>query len=474
MLRIGASLSAFQLRMIRRLSNVNQAIATSNLRLTTGKRINSAADDPSGIVAASQLRSELYATQQAGKNVDRSKALVDTADAALGDVVTHLTTIREQALSAAGGTLTQAEIDAGQADIDAAIEAINNITRTSHNGKRLLDGSQDFRTTGVDTAQVEQLTVHGRDTSTTSQTIDLNVTVDAQQATLTHSTGGGTIANNATFTLTGNNGTSTISVTSGEQITAVRDRVNQDSGLTGVTASVNGNDLVFSSTGHGSKSSAAVQVSSGTFAVTGGNGNGTANGVDAQATINGSNYTADGLKFRYRASNLKFDVELESSLGTGALNTITVSGDGLSFQIDPSLGQPAVLSLQSIHSALLGGQTGRLSEASTGSGKSLYDTGGAAAIVAITDEALAQVQHQQARVGSFSKQILGSAGSMLANQEANMAEALSSIEDADAALETALVVQNQLLADNIASALAIATSQQAGAVSLLQQLALRF
>ena len=135
-----------------------------------------------------------------------------------------------------------------------------------------------------------------------------------------------------------------------------------------------------------------------------------------------------------------------------------------------SLGARATLSISSVHAARIGGKSGSLSEIATGRGKSLLDDPSTA--VAIADQALAQISFQQARVGVFSSIILDTAETTLKNQDTSLTAAISFIEDADGALETALLVQNQLLSDNIASALAISTTQNANVIGLLQQVAL--
>ena len=469
MSRIGATLGGFDLRIIRQMNLINQAINQNTLRLATGKRINSAADDPADLVAVNLHRAELASVQSASVNIQKANLLVDTADAALTELLTNLNTIRTKALEAVGGTLTQAQLDANQAEVDTAIKAINALTATTFGGKRLLDGSQDFILSGLDFSEVRQLSVLDRNTSAASQTISVNVTVAAQGAQLTHTGSGGQIQNDATFSLTGVNGAVTISVSQNELLTDVRDRINQQTSTTGVVASVSGDDLLLTSKDFGNNATAAVQVTSGTFAVTGGNGDGTANGVDAQATINGTAQTADGLKFRHRSQTLDFDLEFDPNFGTGSVNTITVSGNALSFKIDAAHGAPAVLSLPSVHSARLGGVSGRLYEVATGGGKSLLDD--PATAVNIADEAISQITLLQARTGAFSKQILDSSLNVLSAQETNLTDSISNIEDADVALETALLVRNQLLADNAAAALAISANHNASILPLLQKIA---
>jgi flagellin len=299
----------------------------------------------------------------------------------------------------------------------------------------------------------------------------MSVTTAGQKAQLTYAgLGGSQVQQNATIVLTGNLGSATISVTQNEALTAARDRINAETQNTGIVASVSGNDMLLTSSRYGSEASVAVQVSSGTFAVTGGNGDGTANGVDAVATINGTTVTADGLEFHYRSSILKFDLELASSFGTGAVDAMTVSPGGMTFQVSPMLGQSVGLNLPSIHAANLGGIAGRLSEVASGGAKSLT-TGGAAAVVDIVDDALSQATSLQARVGAMDDVTLDSAATIMDALEENLADAIASLEEADAAQESALLTQNQLLAENASAALYLAANRNASLLPLLQALA---
>ena len=63
-------------------SSVNKSMETSMERLSTGKRINSAADDAAGVAIASRLTSEIKGTNQAIRNAMDAQALIDTAEGA--------------------------------------------------------------------------------------------------------------------------------------------------------------------------------------------------------------------------------------------------------------------------------------------------------------------------------------------------------------------------------------------------------
>ena len=145
-------------------------------------------------------------------------------------------------------------------------------------------GSGAFAVTGGDGAGTDYgvTSVLG-----TGPAISGSVDQAATQAKLTYDAGGATIAANATFTLTGKLGSTSIAVTTADSLAAAASRINLKSHLTGVTAAVDGTKITLTSVDYGTNASVDVDVTSGAFIVTGGNGDGTANGTNAVATING-------------------------------------------------------------------------------------------------------------------------------------------------------------------------------------------
>jgi hypothetical protein len=143
----------------------------------------------------------------------------------------------------------------------------------------------------------------------------------------------GLVSSTANFTLTGSLGSADISVSFLESLTSVRNRINLETATTGVVASVDGNNLVLTSTGVGSAASVAVIVNSGTFNVNGGNGNGTANGVDALLTINGQPVVAAGNDVAFTDALGSYTFSLVQGY-TGAINPINVTSANGTFEVD--------------------------------------------------------------------------------------------------------------------------------------------
>ncbi len=129
-------------------ASLNQALT----RLSTGLRINTGKDDPAGLIASENLRSDITSVKKAISNTERANQVIATADSALGQVSSLLNDIRGLVTeSANSGALSADQISANQLQIDSSLEALNRIAQTTtFQGRKLLDGSLDFITTTAD------------------------------------------------------------------------------------------------------------------------------------------------------------------------------------------------------------------------------------------------------------------------------------------------------------------------------------
>lgn len=115
---------------------------TAMVRLSSGKRINSAKDDAAGIQVAIRMDSEINGLAASVRNANDAQAAVDTAEGALGEVHTLLLRMREISVSAANDTNTEADRDSLQIEIAALETEITRIgSNTTWGGINLLDGS---------------------------------------------------------------------------------------------------------------------------------------------------------------------------------------------------------------------------------------------------------------------------------------------------------------------------------------------
>ncbi|RKO64598.1 flagellin [Campylobacter sp. P255] len=131
-------------------ANLNsRALENSLGRLSSGLRINSAADDASGMAIADSLRSQANTLGQAISNGNDALGILQTADKAMDEQLKILDTIKVKATQAAQDGQTTKTRNMLQADINRLMEELDNIANTtSFNGKQLLSGgfvNQEFQ-----------------------------------------------------------------------------------------------------------------------------------------------------------------------------------------------------------------------------------------------------------------------------------------------------------------------------------------
>ncbi|MBB3208956.1 flagellin [Rhodopirellula rubra] len=164
-----------------RLQSSNVDLQKSLTRLSTGLRINSGSDDPAGLLASVSLRSEITGLTKAISNTNRTSQIISTADSALGRVNNLLNDIRGLVNEAGStGGLSDEEVAANQLQIDSSLEAINRIAQTTtFQGRKLLDGSQDFVT---DISAVDSVTDVSISQAKLGRAEKLDVSVDIESA----------------------------------------------------------------------------------------------------------------------------------------------------------------------------------------------------------------------------------------------------------------------------------------------------
>jgi flagellin len=124
--------------------NNNRALDKSLTALSTGLRINKAADDASGMAIANQLKSQASGLGQAIRNANDGINVAQTADGALEEYTNIINTVRTKAIQAASDGQNEDSRKAIQADIDKLLEEAQNIaSTTSFNGMTLLNGGFD-------------------------------------------------------------------------------------------------------------------------------------------------------------------------------------------------------------------------------------------------------------------------------------------------------------------------------------------
>lgn len=124
------------------LAQNQQMVSKSLERLSSGTRINSAADDPAGLAISSRLTSQINGLNQAVRNANDAISMVQTADGAMAEVDTMLQRMRELTVQAATGTNTSDELTILNTEFESLEAEIHSIsTNTQWNGTNILDGS---------------------------------------------------------------------------------------------------------------------------------------------------------------------------------------------------------------------------------------------------------------------------------------------------------------------------------------------
>lgn len=140
-LRINHNIAA--LNALRNLNKTDEEMSTTLERLSSGQKVNRAADGPAALVISEQMRGQIASVKQAIQNSEASISMVQTAEAAMNEINTLLVSMRQLAIHAANeGANDKKMLAADQAEISNALDTIDRIARTSQFGTRtLLDGS---------------------------------------------------------------------------------------------------------------------------------------------------------------------------------------------------------------------------------------------------------------------------------------------------------------------------------------------
>ena len=228
---------------LRSLGNSSNMMTQAMERLSTGKRINSAADDAAGLGIATKLKAQVNSLNAAGRNASDALALVGTIDGALEESGEILQRMRELAVQSASDTNTGTDRTFIQDEINALNNELNRIsTATEFNNVKLLDGTYTDKSIQIGTGanQVFRLGVSSTDSSTLGafQSNSANEAVSSTSAATAKSALNLLFSGAADYTVKGSFGTTTASVDAGADARDVAKTFNLLTGTTGISASV--------------------------------------------------------------------------------------------------------------------------------------------------------------------------------------------------------------------------------------------
>ena len=174
-------------------NGASMMLQTAMERLSTGKRINSAEDDASGLAVSSKMQAALQGDTVAIRNANDGISVAQTAESAMGNVANIVQRLSELAVESANGTITNSDRSNLNVEVTQLLSQVNDIAaKTNFNGLNLLDGSvsggfqlqvgvqaSDTVTMAIGEMDTTTLGINGIDLSTQSGAISALTSINA-------------------------------------------------------------------------------------------------------------------------------------------------------------------------------------------------------------------------------------------------------------------------------------------------------
>ncbi|MFK7882586.1 MAG: flagellin [Phycisphaerales bacterium] len=485
----------------------NSTLSTALERLSTGLKINRGKDDPAGLIASENLRSEKAALSAAIGNSERADQVVNIAEGGLQEVSSLLTELQGLLTTSANTAgLSESEKEANQLQIDSILQTVDRIAgSTSFQGSKLLNGSLDYQVGSV-ASSVTDFQVRGAKFDGASQSVSAIVTQSAQQAGVFVSFGGSQIdlgtGSSFVIEIGGALGNREVQFASGTSLANIASAINSVNDVTGVTATVSGTGITLNSDDFGSSEFVSVKViDDGT--INGGSGIlnygattfGTADassaagftsanatngirddGQDIGGTINGLLAVGKGKELSVNSDFLDVAFTLDTSASQtlaavgGSNNAFTITGGGADFQLasQVNIAGKVSIGIGDISTRKLGSSSlGFLDDLGSGKSFNVVDGNNLNKAQEIVGQAIDQVSSTRGRLGAFQKNVVGATIRSLNVGLENTTAAESVIRDADFASETAALTRNQILVQASTNVLALANQSPQNVLSLL-------
>ena len=418
------------------LNKNSSALASSLKKVSSGMKINSAADDASGYAIAERMRVQIRGLDQANQNTQNCTSMMKVAEGAVSSTVDILKTLKEKVINAANDTNTDSDRATIQKELDQSIDQINDNANVTYNGKYLVDGSHNSSVKATTTAMTNESLFS--DTSGTTafcamqdrngnslninsmDTVTISFVKEGKTYTATAS------ATDNLKTLIGNANSKNAGTFKTE--IGSTSYIGKDIAGDTVHTADEKNALTIESAGTG----VANQVSGITISVT-----------NTQGQVQKSaNAVLDNFSESIRAQNTSDDNAISLQVGTKANQSIKV---GLTDMRAEALG------LQSSSGATI--QIGTQQQAN--------------AAVNVLDNAVQKALDQQTTIGSVQSRLSYTASNLTTASE-NVQASESTIRDADMAKEMTEYTKNNVLLQAAQSMLAQANQSSSSVLSLLQ------
>jgi flagellin len=483
---IGTNIAA--LRASNASSSASMSLQQSMERLSTGKRINSAADDAAGLAISSRMTSQVRGMAVAIRNANDGISLAQTAEGAMSEVTNMLQRMTELATQSANGTLGTSDRDTLQSEMNQLIAEVGNISDTTNfNGVNLLDGK---------TSSVSLQTGTNSNDHISMSMVNMSA---AKMGLLTGDTGplAGNVDN--TKALAANslqiNGTwigASVDATSGDASTKIADKVtaiNKATADTGVTAAAQ-TVVTLKLTGTPDETETGTLTINGkdvdlSDGVADADGDGTDDSYDLSKLVDSINGTAGigvtaALNDDKSAIVLTSDADVSFAAATADKTKVTITPSGGS-DIADSLDDTTAptVALNQIKLTADAGKTIIVAgdaDALTNLGQTATvtknldistDQDAARAALSVITSALDSISAGRGDLGAVQNRLQSTVNN-LTTSSTNLTDARSRIEDTDFSAETTNLAKAQILSQASTAMLAQANQSQQSVLKLLQ------
>ena len=423
----------------------NSALSKSLEKVSSGMKINSAADDASGYAISEKMRVQIRSLDQANQNAQNGNKLLKTAEGAVSSTLDILKTLKEKVVNAANDTNTTADRQIIQDELNQAIDQINDNASVTFNGKTLIDGSMNK---AVVTATTSAFTNQSLG-STTASNSALTALVDRNGNTLDIKASDkikvSFVQNGRTFTTEYTVSNTSLSTIFTNASTAAGGSFGF--GTTILAASAIGKDATGTTLFTADGGNAITVISS-------------KGGTDGQ--VSGFSISVSGVDGNVKKSiNEKLD---------DFSNTITAqdksNNNALTLQIGTQSNQSINVGLSDMRAKSLGLQG---SDPNTGTVKNIDITtkDNANAAINVLDTAITKVLSEQTKIGSVQSRLEYTSANLTTASE-NVSAAESTIRDANMAKEMTEFTKNNILMQASQAMLAQANQSTQNVLSLLQ------
>ena len=422
------------------LNKNTNALSKSLQKVSSGMKINSAADDASGYAISERMRVQIRSLDQANSNAQNGGSMMKVAEGAVSSTVEILKTLKEKAVNAANDTNTDADRQTIQKELDQSIDQINDNANVTFNGQYLVDGSKNSKTTVTCTALTNQSLAEdtASDTTLTGLKARNGDSLNIQSTdTITVSW----VKDGRTFTAS----TKVGALKLGEALNAMKDGsqtlstdISLSAGKTSFIAVDGSGNSVYTASGESSISITSKgtgiegQISGFTISITDNTG----------AVRKSANAALDAFDETLRAQNASEDNSINLQIGTKANQTIKVGLTDMKAQ---------ALGLQGKNNDTL--QVGNQEQAN--------------AAINVLDAAIQKALDQQTTIGAVQSRLEYTQSNLTTASE-NVTAAESTIRDADMAKEMTEYTKNNVLMQAAQSMLAQANQSSSNVLSLLQ------